>query len=310
MATASVQMDSSPVELKELEKKLIKSMAGCHTVDFKFAETFSPDSDYQFRDRYYEGAEEFVFIVEETEDKVSLQHLLRVKIPGKNGGPERDLIIKHWRQDWIYENQDLFLYNKDFEWRKTHLPAEAVKGTWTQKVYQVDDSPRYEAYGRWIHQQGRHYWDGIADAPLPRRDRTTREDYNVLVRDCRIEVFEDGGWLIDQDNRKVARDDDGKETLICMEKGLETFTPKNYDPAPLQAWWEKRADFWADARDLWEALRADEERIKFDLFVDEVAMYDAFFGLAEEFQGPEGYDKDAARAQIKAVLDRHVHANK
>ena len=57
--------------------------------------------------------------------------------------------------------------------------ALAAKGTWTQKVFQVDDSPRYEGYATWVHVDGRHYWDSQTDGPLPRREYSKRSDYNV-----------------------------------------------------------------------------------------------------------------------------------
>lgn len=307
MAFSNLKYDASQDDRKSLEKELIKSMAGCYTVDFKFAETFAPEAGYEFRERYHERAKEYVFVVEETADKISLQHLLRVGNPINDGVEGKTTIIKHWRQDWIYENQELLSYVKDFEWQKSQLSADVVQGTWTQQVYQVDDAPRYEGFGRWTHHNGRHYWDGVADAPLPRRDRTTRDDYNVLVRDCRIEIFDDGGWMIDQDNRKMLRDDSGKGALLCMEKGLETFTPDDYDAAPFEAWWVKRADFWADVRRCWAELRASCKGFKFELIVDDVLMYDSFFKLAEEFADPNHYDSQAATRQIKSILKRHIH---
>jgi len=307
MALAELDFVSSQKDLKSLEKEIIKSMAGCYTVDFQFAETFAPEKDYPFRDRYHERAKEYVFVVEETENKVSLQHLLRVGNPINDGVEGKTTMIKHWRQDWIYENTELLTYHKDFEWRKVRLDPSAVRGTWTQQVYQVDDAPRYEGFGRWVHLNGRHFWDGVADAPLPRRDRTTRDDYNVLVRDCRIEVFAGGGWVIDQDNRKIQRDDAGNDTLLCMEKGLETFSTDTYDAAPFDAWWTQRASFWADVRRCWGELRDGCEGFKFELIVDDVLMYDSFFKLAEKFTDPSNYNSQAATEGIKSILKRHIN---
>ena len=53
------------------------------------------------------------------------------------------MIIKHWRQDWLYENTNLYEFYKDNTWKFNQLKAKDVKGQWTQKVYQVDDSPRW-----------------------------------------------------------------------------------------------------------------------------------------------------------------------
>ncbi|AWV91078.1 DUF6607 family protein [Bradymonas sediminis] len=307
MAAADFKTDdSAQQDRKSLERDLIKSMAGCYTVDFQFAETFAPRGDYAFRERYHESAREYVFVLEETDDMVSLQHLLRVGNPKFDGVPGKTTMIKHWRQDWVFENREFMSYVKDFEWEKLHLPEEVVRGIWTQKVYQVDDAPRYEALGRWVHQQGRHYWDGMTDAPLPRRDRTTRDDYNVLKRDCRVEVFADGSWEIDQDNRKIQRDDAGRDQLICMEKGLETFTPTDFERAPFDRWWKTQDKFWADVRACWAEARDARERLKFALIVDETLMYDAFFALAQRFSVADAYDREAALAGIRGILGRHL----
>ena len=51
--------------------------------------------------------------------------------------------MKHWRQDWIYQNTDLYIYDKNDKWFYVSLDKKDVRGQWTQKVYQVD-SPRYE----------------------------------------------------------------------------------------------------------------------------------------------------------------------
>src|SRR5690606_25353495 len=119
-------------------------------VTFEFAETFSPNKDYQYHDRKFDSGIEYVFIVEETDTKIALQHILVVN---------DTFIVKHWRQDWVYENTEVLTYHKDNEWRKVKLSPEQAKGTWTQKVFQVDDSPRYEGYGTWIHVDGRHFWE-------------------------------------------------------------------------------------------------------------------------------------------------------
>lgn len=51
-------------------------------------------------------------------------------------------------------NTDLCRYITDLNWKFVKLPKQKVKGQWTQKVYQADDSPRYEATATWIHADG------------------------------------------------------------------------------------------------------------------------------------------------------------
>ena len=62
-------------------------------ISFEFAETISPNKDYKFYKNYISGGLELAFVVEESTNKIVIQHLL---IAGK------DMVIKHWRQDWIY----------------------------------------------------------------------------------------------------------------------------------------------------------------------------------------------------------------
>jgi hypothetical protein len=282
---------------KETEKELIKSMAGCYKVTFKFAETFAPDKDYQYHERKFESATEYAFILEETENKVSIQHILFVGA---------DMVIKHWRQDWVYENRELLSYIKDNEWEKIVLSPQQAKGTWTQKVFQVDDSPRYEGFGTWAHIDGRHFWESTTDAPLPRREITKRHDYNVLQRNSHIEIFKGGGWELEQDNLKIIRSEERTDTLLCMEKGLEIFSTGNYDAQPAKKWWEANKAFWADVRQCWSELFSGQDRIKIKAKVNGELLYMALFKLSNEFAAPKTYDAHNAIVVIKKVLEVYV----
>lgn len=283
-----------PKNQKELERELIKSLAGCYRVSFQFAETFAPDTDYEYHDRKFAGAKEIAHIIEETEDKISIQHILYI---GK------DKVIKHWRQDWLYENRDLLSLVKDHTWEKTELLPEQAKGTWTQKVYQVDDCPRYQGYGTWVHVDGRHFWESTTDSPLPRREISKRNDYNVLRRHSHIEIFENGDWVLDQDNEKIIRSvENNEDTLLCMEKGIEKFTKKRYDPSAALDWWNEQETFWTDVRQIWSEILEDQDLINVSKDED---LYMAQFGLAEEFAG-EKYDAERAKTAIKKLLMKHV----
>lgn len=278
---------------KELDRQAIRSMAGCYTVTFNFAETFASTPEYAYRDRYFESAKEYAFIIEETENKISIQHILYATDTA---------LIKHWRQDWVYENRDVLTFVRNHEWKKAHLPAEAVAGTWTQRVYQVDDTPRYEGYGTWVHVDGRHFWQSVAEAPIPRRDSQVRADYNLLKRGSHVEVFEDGSWVIDQDNEKVIRDADGVDTILCQEKGIERFTPNPFDPHKAIEFWNARKAFWGDVRAAWEDVIDRSEHIKVR---EHKKLYQAQFRLAERFAN-ENYDAIAAQASIQELFEKHL----
>lgn len=141
------------------DREAIKALAGFYKVTFNYAETFSPDDDYKFHERHRSSAKEMAIILEDSPKKIVIQHILVMR--------GDSMMIKHWREDWTFEDTELLAYDKDNAWKKVTLNANDVKGKWTQKVYQVDDSPRYQAIGTWVHVDGRHQWQSRCDSPLP-----------------------------------------------------------------------------------------------------------------------------------------------
>jgi hypothetical protein len=276
------------------DKAAIKSLAGCYKVTFEFAETFAPDTAYQYMDRKTDWAIEYAFVVEETANKISLQHLLMVN---------DTMIIKHWRQDWIYENTELLAYHKNHEWKKATITPQQAKGTWTQKVYQVDDSPRYESYGTWVHVDGRHFWEGTGDAPLPRREATKpRLDYNVMKRHSHIELNAHG-WILEQDNQKIMRSESG-DKLICWEKGFETFTSGEYNCTLAIDYWAKNSAYWADVRKAWDDYYKGNQSLKFQLRVNDQMLFQQLFRLENELS--KNYDSKKAIPLIKQTIDQYL----
>lgn len=241
----------------DLDRRAIKSMCGCYQVGFNFAETFnySKDSLYKPSKVKQESALEWVQLLEDSEDKIVMQHLLLV-------GPEQNrTIVKHWRQDWLFENQYGYTYDVDNRWNYVWYAADQVKGKWTQRVAQVDDSPRYEGTATWIHIDGKSSWESNADAPLPRREHTTRNDYNVLVRTNHVLVFNDL-WIHDQDNKKIIRRNGEKDVLLAQEKGHNTYKKvKDEKCLAAQNWWAENHEHWDSVRVRWNETMAKKEDI-------------------------------------------------
>ncbi|MFW5760595.1 MAG: DUF6607 family protein [Cyclobacteriaceae bacterium] len=284
---------------KKQDIEAIKSMCGCYEVDFNFAETFAVDKDYKFSDNYHSAATEYVFAVEETDDKIVLQHLLVIN---------DSVVIKHWRQDWIYENSDLFTYQQDNTWKYQSLKAKAVEGQWTQKVYQVDDSPRYEASATWVHVDGKHYWEAEADAPLPRREITKRKDYNVMKRINRQEITE-YGWLHEQDNDKIIRGEDGDQ-LLAREKGYNTYT--NIDEShckPAIDWWKKHEAFWHDVRAVWDEVFEQKQEVKLAKKVDDQLLFMKLFKLQDKMLFFKTHDSVTVKNEIKKVINQYLQSD-
>lgn len=233
----------------------IKAMKGCYQVSFNFSETFSPKHNYQKKENYTSGALEWVEIVEEKPNTIRLQHILIVNPEGKG----KEAIVKHWRQDWLYQNTDFLAFIKENHWAYQQRNPDEVKGQWSQMVYQVDDAPRYSGSGTWMHVDGRKFWESSTDAPLPRRESTTRKDYNVLHRNNKHEIF-NWGWLHNQDNKKILRDGQNNDETIVEEKGLEYYK-KIEDGKCLvaQNYWKEYATFWEIVRQTWDTELAKKK---------------------------------------------------
>ncbi|MDY0779379.1 DUF6607 family protein [Tenacibaculum sp. IB213877] len=285
---SSISVNSQSKKAKD--KTAIKNMCGCYEVTFNFAETFnySKDSLYKASETKVAKGLEWAQLVEDGKDKISIQHLLQV------GNPAKPHIVKHWRQDWIYENQDFYMFNGDNNWIYVNKPKSEVKKQWTQKVFQVDDSPRYEGSGTWVHVDGKSYWENTTDAPLPRREYTKRSDYNVTERGNRHEITS-YGWLHDQDNKKIVRKAGEEDFVLAHEKGYNTYV--KVDDSKCQAaqdWWVKNAGKWQLVRNKWDevfnkktnltlAKKVDNKVLFKHLFSDEIDNAEEINEVIESF---------------------------
>ena len=258
---------------KKADIDAIKGMCGCMDIKFEFAETVSPQKDYKFFENYLSGGRELAFIVEETPDKLVIQHILVIM---------DTMIVKHWRQDWIYEGKEMFMYDKDQRWIKKKLNKKERKGKWVQKVYQVDDSPRYEGIGSWVMVDGKTYWESIADAPLPRREYSKRKDYNVMKRSNRHEI-KNFGWIHEQDNIKIMRGD--TDNIIAEEKGWNTY--KRIDESNCKAaidWWADNKNYWKHVRTVWDEYFKEKNIISLHNQINKRPMFSEFFELGSKVE--------------------------
>ena len=257
---------------KSKDIQSIKSMCGCFEIEFNFAETFvfSQKEGYQKSKTYKARALEWGQLILDEKNKISIQHLLIV------GSKQFPSIVKHWRQDWIYQNTDLYLYDKNDKWSYISLDKKDVKGQWTQKVFQVDDSPRYEGSASWIHQDGKSYWENTTPAPLPRREFSKRSDYNVTIRGNRHEITSDG-WIHDQDNKKIQKEDDS-QFVLAHEKGYSTYTkvPDSECKAAVD-WWDKNGSKWKMVRDKWDIIYSSNKDLTLKPTVDDKKLYSYLF---------------------------------
>lgn len=244
----------------ELDRQAILKTAGSFKVSFHFRETLAIKPGYQLTDPYNASAYELVKVVEDNGTQITLQHLLMVQPKSSDKKP---FVIKHWAQTWKYEDTQILRFQNKRHWQIEALPKSVVKGTWSQYVSQVDDSPRYEGYGKWQHRGGRSYW--VSDEttrPLPRREYKKRSDYDVLVCVNR-HVVTDTGWSHEQHNAKLVRRDEAPEAFLAHEIGLNTYTRiDDYDFTAAEEYWKPNAPAWNLVRDAWEELYRTHETIR------------------------------------------------
>lgn len=274
---------------KQQDIHSIKEMCGCFEVSFNFAETFSyaKDSTYVPSAVKHDSGLEWVTLVADSDEELVLQHILIA------GRPDSPMIIKHWRQDWIYENTNFHHFYADNTWIQETKSSADVKGQWTQKVYQVDDSPRYQGTASWVHVDGRSYWNNTTDAPLPRREYTKRSDYNVLLRNNMHEITNDG-WIHEQDNKKIIRSD-GNDVILAEEKGFNSYTRVD-DSRCIAAknWWEENHEVWEKIRLSWDKTFDKHKRLSLKSQVDGKRLYEELFAL----------DTKASRNDALRIIER------
>lgn len=247
-----------PADLPPREdREAILAMAGSHEITFHFEETTAVSPDYRLRTKAYdEDAREIIAVVEDRPTRITLQHLLVTE--DEQGEP---YVIKHWAQVWTWQDTELLDYTGEdgiHEWRKVRLSEEQAAGTWSQLVTQVDDTPRYEGYGRWTHARGESSWQSEPTRrPLPRREYSKRDDYDYLLVTNR-HTLTPGGWAHFQDNRKVVDREGGPVHVLCFETGLNTYTRAEVPHGEAaEAWWSEHGPFWDEVRNFW--VSAGEE---------------------------------------------------
>jgi hypothetical protein len=284
---------------QERDRRAILAMAGPYRVTFDFLEVVRFDPALKPDAPYQSWATEYVFVAEDRPDFVALQHILLMRIAGRESEP---LVQRHWRQEWRYEADRLLVY----EGANTWLSKQAERrGAWTQTVLQVDDSPRYAALGRWEHTATNSTW--LSDEtwrPLPRREFSVRKDYQVLVGTNRHTVTP-LGWVQEENNLKVALPD---RRPLAREYGVARYERiRDFDFEPARRYYRATEPFWAEVRAAWRDL---SEKGLFTLRAqpDQGSLFIPFFEYAGKLEDGKPFDRDEARAFIRKTLDERYLA--
>ncbi len=292
---------------RERDRLAILAMAGSYRVSFQFIESMGFTEDYTPSRPYFSWATEHVRVLADTPSFVSLQHTLVMYFADdEDVGP---MVMKHWRQDWTYEDRDLHVYRGNLVWQRVKLTEKELDGGWSQAVFQVDDSPRYEAFGRWEHANGVSRWTS-SDVwrPLPRREFSVRDDYNVLGGTHAITITPTG-WVHIQDNHKLQVEVGNAPTrCLTCELGVNRYEridePTLREPA--DAYWAKTGDYWKEVRGAWDEVFRSRDRFQLQKQVDGKKLYKEHFDYAAEIEEADAYDTEAGRAHAQEAIKKFL----
>ena len=281
------------------DREAILSMAGEFEVLFNFEETVSLQEGYKLKDPYQETATEMVVVVEDTAERIVLQHILSV------GSGKR--VVKHWKQVWTWEDTRIVEYQGRDEWEVRELAPETVAGTWSQLVTQVDDSPRYESYGKWKHDGGYSRWtSGVTARPLPRREHTKRDDYQILqcVNRHSITPY---GWVHGQDSVKQVLDEAGEvERYIARETGVNYYDRTDgADFTKAREYWETTREFWGTVSRFWEEVESRRDEFAIASEVDGESLTDEMFAIAKDMVKKEKAAPEAG--EIESTIRKYLN---
>ena len=292
------------IETFERDRRAILAMAGNYRTSFDFIETVGFTADYRPPAPYQSWGTEFVTVVEESERFISLQHILVMRISLPSGEISEPIVMKHWRQDWTYEPAKITEFIGNQKWETRSLTPDSTRKKWLQSVYQVDDSPRYQSLGNWQHLQNYSSWQSDTTwRPLPRREFSVREDYDVLIGTNK-HTINPTGWVQEEENLKVSLQASGEHHVLAKEVGLARYERiSSWDWSEGHRYWSDTREFWAEVRRQWNAAFSAGTTLKFKKDVDGLPLYAAMFRLAQETQTS---DRATISEEIRKIIGRYT----
>jgi hypothetical protein len=288
---------------QERDRRAILAMAGTYRVTFDFLEVVPFVAQEKPNAPYQSWGTEKVYVDSDDGKNVSLVHILEMRIVQKDGSISEPMVTKHWRQDWKYEPTHIVEYRGRDRWQRRKLSATETKGAWLQTVYQVDESPRYASIGRWEHSASFSTWmSGETWRPLPRREWSVRDDYQVLVGTNRHTIAPTG-WIQEENNLKTVltstREVDSSRPYVAREYGVARYERiRDADFAQADTYYDKTKQFWDQVRDEWSQIFVKQGEVTLKGPVDKLGLFFPLFAQADAVaeQGA------AASAQNQTVI--------
>lgn len=290
----------------ERDRAAILAMAGDYRASFDFLETVVFEPPHKPSKPYRSWGTEKVYVVEDSKDRISLQHILEMVFIDEDGNRQGPFVQKHWRQDWVYEPRTVHEYMGRREWRRRRVPAAERRGAWSQAVYQVDDTPRYASVGRWEHRPEGSVWTGNRTGrPVPRRESTVRKDYDLLSAVNRHTILPTG-WTHEEDNLKtvLAPQGDEPETTKAREIGVNRYERiANFDFGAADAYWASTGPMWAEVRRQWDEKLSSSSGLKVATSCEETPVFMAMFTYGQRFEEGNPPSPEETRSYVAELID-------
>lgn len=280
------RLHESGLSTFERDRRAILAMAGEYRVSFDFIEVAGFDGGYVPKQPYQSWGTEKIYVIEDRGNFISLQHLLVSRFIGDDGKVNGPIVTKHWRQDWQFEPDSQFVYRGKNTWQNVPVVAAARAGAWRQSVFQVDDSPRYSGVGHWEHLGNYSTWvGGEGWRPLPRREYSVRDDYQVLVGTNRHTITPTG-WVHEQQNNKVALDATGAPVadrpVVGREFGFNRYELiRDFDFSAGDKYQAATEPMWRAVREEWSTLLSATEPVHLSGAPDRDKMFLPLFEMAD-----------------------------
>jgi hypothetical protein len=292
----------------ERDRRAIRAMAGTYRVTFDFLEVTPFGAAGEPKAPYQSWGTEKVYVDRDTDRYISLVHVLEMRVVQADGSISEPMVTKHWRQDWRYEPTHIVEYKGRDRWARRAVPSSESAGTWSQTVYQVDESPRYASVGRWQHTRSFSTWvSGETWRPLPRREWSVRDDYQVLSGTNRHTILPTG-WVQEENNLKAvlseARELQSSMPYVGREYGVARYErTKAADFAAADQYYERTKAFWDQVLARWGELLASREHVTLRGPVDKLGLFMPLFAHAELIAQGESVPKKNSQVIDSALRE-------
>ena len=145
--------------------------------------------------------------------------------------------------------------------------------------------------------------------PLPRREFSVRQDYDVLIGKNR-HIITPSGWVHEEENLKVVLDENAKiDQVIARETGFNRYERiVNFDFSAGDTYWNKTQLFWADVAEAWSRIYKLNDNFSIKKKHEGKTLIGKMFGYTSGIN--EVYDQAAGKAFIQSTLNDFCHSQR